>query len=153
MAVLARVLLLIIFAFGSSWLSVESEPSPQYTVVFEGYPTKKVETGPDVLMERSLSPEESDEFAVRIVVDQEGNYFWASREMKPMVKVLSGSYVTYAATSGYVRTYMDDVLDMARAGIDSTVASIMGLDHSYEYVEHLYIFFGGINYYGERRDR
>ena len=128
-------------------------PAPQYVVVFEGYPTRKTQTGPEVVLERSLSPEESDEYAVRVVVDREGNYFWASREMKPMVKVLSGSYVTYAATTGYVRTYIDGILDMKREGIDSTVATIMGLDHPYEYVEHLYVYFGGINYYGERRDR
>jgi len=121
--------------------------------VFDGYPTRKTETGPEEVLERFLRPEESDEYAARVVVDREGNYFWASREMKPMVKVLSGSYVTYAATTGYVRTYIDGILDMKREGIDSTAAAIMGLDHPYEYVEHLYIYFGGINYYGIRRDR
>jgi len=70
-----------------------------------------------------------------------------------MVKGLSGSRVTYAATTGYVQTYIDGILDMKGEGIDAAVVTIMGLDHPYEYVEHLYICFGGINYYDIRRDR
>ena len=126
---------------------------PEYVVVFEGYPTRKTETGPDMILERPLSPKETYEYVARIVMDSKGNHFWQSREMKPMVKVLSGSYVTYANPAGYVRTYIDGILDMKREGIDSTAATIMGLDHPYEYVEHIYVYFAGINYYGERRDR
>ena len=123
----------------------------QYTVVFEGHPAKKVETSPDSVVESLMSPEESEDYLARVVVDQDGNYFWASREMRPMVRIdLGGSYVTYWSNAGYIRTYTDTALEIlrlaeaevARTGVDSPV--------EYEYVEHIYIYFTGINYYGKR---
>ena len=73
-------------------------------VVFEGYPTKRVTTGPEFVERKLLTEDESDEFGVLIVVNGQGDYFWATREMKPMVRVQSGIYVIYVASNGYVKT-------------------------------------------------
>ena len=84
----------------------------QYTVVFEGYPVKRAEVASDGngVTQGPMSSQESGEFLARVVVDGEGNHFWETREMKPMVRVVSGSYVTYVATTGYIRTYTDFAL-------------------------------------------
>ena len=128
-------------------LAVAAPLQGQYTTVFEGHPTRKIETSPEGATEFSMTPEESDEFLARVVVDREGNYFWASREMRPMVRLVSGSYVTYATTTSYIRTYIDAVIDLKRL---TPSESAWG---PYEYVEHIYVQFVGVNYYGNRVDR
>ena len=130
----------------ATWLFAAQNADMPYTVVFEGYPAKKVLTG-DVLSESPMSREQSNEFSVQIVVDREGSYFWMSREMKPLVRIESGAYVTYISESGYVRTYTDAVLPLLRG------ENLPGIDTTYEYVEHIPHLLSSINYYGKRRDR
>ena len=119
----------------------------QHTVVFDGYPVRTVEVASDGsgVTQRPMSSEESEEFLARVVVDGEGNHFWETREMKPMVRIVSGSYVSYVATTGYIRTYTDFALGVMRA------AAASGVDEAKtEYVEHLYIYLGSITYHGRR---
>ena len=130
----------------ASWLLAAQNADDRYTVVFEGYPVKKVLTG-DVLSESPVTQEQSNEFLVQIVMDREGNYFWMSREMKPLVRVESGAYVTYISESGYIRTYTDAMLPVLRRG------GLPGIDSTYEYVEHIRHHLSSINYYGKRSDR
>ncbi len=116
-------------------------------VVFEGYPTKRVTTGPEFVERKLLTEDESDEFGVLIVVNGQGDYFWATREMKPMVRVQSGIYVSYVASNGYVKTFDEEVLNDVR-DVDSILFNPAG-----EYVEHHHFGLAGISYYGVRRDR
>ena len=62
----------------------------QYEVVLEGRPGKRVVIGYTqegwTVQEERLDRDDSEEYLVRIVTDRRGNYFWASREMLPMVR-------------------------------------------------------------------
>lgn len=116
-------------------------------IVFEGSPTKSLATGPEFVERKLLTDDESNELRTLIVVDGHGDYFWASREMKPMFRVRSGIYVIYAAENGYVKTYDDEFLNDVRDS-DSVL-----FDPADEYVEHHHFGLAGFNYYGVRRDR
>ena len=123
-------------------------PDPQYRAVFEGYPVGRVLVTPDGGLPGALSERESAEYAVRIVVDREGNYFWASREMKPMSMVGSGAFTVFVAESGYVKTYRSQAVKSATA---AGMKEATGVDQ-YDYVEHVALpgTGGSVNYFGNR---
>ena len=75
-----------------------------YAVVFEGRPLRAVESSFELSTSRELSEDESFEYSVRIV-ERGGKYYWASRDMKELLRSESGVYITYHALdgSGYVR--------------------------------------------------
>jgi hypothetical protein len=70
-------------------------------------------------------------------------YFWASRENVPMVRIESGAYITYVAVNGagYVR-----VIDAAAKGAASLLG---GAEEEFDYTEHLLIGLRSITYYGK----
>ena len=117
----------------------------QERVAFEGRPIKKVQVSFDSVLESYLTGDEGLAFSVRIV-EQNGRFYWASREMKEMQRDESGAYITYHALdgSGYVRVagpMLSDLLpllppDMRRGDV--------------EYMEHLITQFASITYYGKR---
>ena len=121
----------------------------QYEVVFGGRPGKRVVIGYTeagwTVHEEGLDRDESEEYLVRVVTDRRGNYFWASREMRPMAREESEGFVTYSAGSyGYVKTYKEPVLDMVRgAGV---------FEPGHEYMEHVTNVLYSINYWGTRTD-
>jgi hypothetical protein len=116
------------------------------TVVFEGQPLKKIQVDFTGLAELQLDSQQAAESAVR-VVEHNGRYFWASREMKELKRSESGAYVTYHAIdgSGYVRT----------AGpLLSSLLKQLSPDQRHaeaEYVEHLLLQFASITYYGKMK--
>lgn len=81
-------------------------------------------------------------------VKSRGNYFWASREMRPMTREESGIFVTYSAgAGGYVKTFNEPALDMLRED------GVIGLyEPGHEYVEHIPFLLYSINYWGTRTD-
>ena len=123
-------------------------PAPQYRAVFEGYPVRKVLVTPDGGVPEAMNGKESAEHASRVVVDTEGNYFWETREMKPMAMVRSGAFTVFVAESGYVKTYRSQ-------SVKSSTAPMMkagtGVDQ-YDYVEHVALpgSSGSVNYFGNR---
>ena len=119
----------------------------QYEVVFEGRPGKRVVIGYTearwTVLEERLNDEDSEEYLVRIVRDRRGNYFWASRKMRPMVKEESGGFVTWSAGAyGYVKTFKKPFLDMQRGVFDP----------GHEYMEHVINVLYSVNYWGTRTD-
>ena len=93
-----------------------------------------------------MAGDESRSSRALIVVDSQGNYFWASRGMRPLVRQQSGIYVTYTASAGYIKTYDDEALEAIRKG------EFPLMDPWPEYVEHLHLGLGSITYYGVRDD-
>lgn len=120
-------------------------PDPQYRVVFEGLPVMKVEVNSDTTYRRVMSGPEVKEYVSRVVVDRNGQHYWDSREMKKMMRVVSGDFVVYAdaAGQGYVK-----------ACFLSDWCGFRGLYGStpFDYVEHVatYGTSGSINYFGNR---
>ena len=115
-------------------------------VVFEGTPLRKVESSFAATSTRALSEDEAGEYQVRIV-ERNGRYYWASREMRELIRSESGAYVTYHATdgSGYIRVGIPLLLDLRdRLPADRRREEI-------GYVEHLLIQFGSVTYYGNRK--
>ncbi len=124
----------------------------QYEVVLEGRPVKSVRAGDTevgwTVREETLDRGDSEEYVVRVVKDRRGNYFWASREMRPMTREESGIFVTYSAgAGGYVKTLNEPALDMLRED------GVIGLyEPGHEYVEHIPFLLYSINYWGTRTD-
>ncbi|MYH51333.1 MAG: hypothetical protein F4139_00115 [Gemmatimonadetes bacterium] len=123
-------------------------PDPQYRAVFEGYPVRRVLVSPDGGLPEALNDKQSAEYASRVVVDREGNYFWESREMKPMAMVVSGAFTVFVAESGYVKTYRSQSVKSATA---AGMKAATGVDQ-YDYVEHVALpgTGGAANYFGNR---
>ena len=123
-------------------------PGPEYRAVFEGYPVRKVFVSQDSGHPSAMNGKESAEYASRIVVDTEGNYFWETREMKPMVRARSGAFTVFTAEQGYVKTYRSQSVKSSTAPLMKVVT---GIDQ-YDYVEHVVLpgTGGSVNYFGNR---
>lgn len=126
----------------------------QYEVVFEGRPAKRVVIGYTqegsgwTVQEEVLDRGTSEEYLVRVVRDRRGNYFWASREMKPVAREESDGFVTYSAGSfGYVKTFREPLLDMVRQAVQAGT-----LEPGQEYMEHIPTILASVNYWGTRTD-
>lgn len=117
----------------------------QEAVVFEGRPIKKVTAGFEGVREDQLSADQTFEYQLRIV-ERNGKFFWASRQMKPLIRTESGAYITYVATdgSGYIRVGAPMLLDLRDRLPPERRAREIG------YVEHLVLQFASVNYYGNR---
>lgn len=137
-------------------LLISATPPPeheQYEVVLEGRPQKRVIVGQTeagwTVYEEELDSDDSEEYLVRVVTDRRGNYFWASREMRPMAREESEGFVTYSAGRfGYVKTAQENTLDVSR---EMARGADLGEDFS-EYMEHVVDVLYSINYWGTRTD-
>ena len=80
--------------------SSTSVAAQDYRVVFEGRPVVRVQLafGEDA-QTTALNPDEAFKYAVRIV-ERVGKYYWASRDMRELIRVEAGSYVTYTDRNG-----------------------------------------------------
>jgi len=114
--------------------------SPARTV-FKGRPELKIEeVGVDRLVEDVPRREAPN---LECVISQiGGRYYWASRENKELLRVESGSFITFIAVggAGYVRLTKPDMKAMA---------GLMGLaEERFDYVEHMLIGLSSVTYYG-----
>ncbi len=116
-----------------------------YSVVFEGRPVEKVEVAFGGTLPVRLSADEGFRYAVRIV-ERGGRYFWASREMRELVRRETAGYVTFVAPdgSGYVRI-LSPMLEALRAQLPEAERR-----REATYTEHLTIQLGSITYFGNR---
>ena len=106
------------------------------TLIFEGYPTRKVAVYPAEVNTFKLKEAESTEF--KVVIEKEGEkYYWRSRDNIEMTREVSGLFVTYLATNGagYVRVYYDGITRHFK-------------HDSYRYTEHVTFHLSSITYYG-----
>ena len=140
---LATVLLVI-----GAGASDAAAQCPGCRTVFEGRPELRTDVTSWETNTLRLGRGEAEEYTVRIVVDPMGNYFWETREMKPMAKVDAGMYTTYVSDAGYVRVVKDDVRNELK--VQDLDWKALGVDMEYDYLEHLYTHLGTISYYGRR---
>ena len=124
-----------------------SLPAQDYTVVFEGRPIRKVESSLDGTIESTLAPDDAFKYSVRIV-ERQGKYFWASRDMRELRRHESATsaYITFMAVdgTGYIRTHIPMMLDLRDQLPEQQRLKEIG------YTEHLLIQFASITYYGNR---
>lgn len=90
----------------------------------------------------------SGERAVNLecVISQIGEeFYWASRENVPLVKVDAGGFITYVAANGagYIR--------VVKPQAKSAAAQMSDTEKQFDYVEHALVGLRSITYYGIRR--
>lgn len=116
-----------------------------HTVVFEGRPLRRVVSSFEETVRSNLSTDEAVKYAVRIV-ERQGKYYWASREMRQLLRHEGGAYITFYAVdgAGYIRIGIPLMLDLRDQLPDEERRKEIG------YVEHLLTQFTSITYYGNR---
>lgn len=116
-------------------------------VAFEGRPVLQLQSGFLATVRRDLSEDQGFEYQVRII-ERNGRYFWATRQMIELARSEGGSYTTYVALNGagYIRVGSPLLLDLR----DRLPAE----DRQREigYVEHLLTQLESVTYYGNRTD-
>jgi len=112
-------------------------------LVFEGYPSKKIEITEQTSASFDIAKSKASEYKVVIVREGE-KYYWRSRNNLQLVPMQSGAYVTYLAVngSGYVRVLNETMREMYKILPDEEKQK------SYLYMEHLIHQLGSITYYG-----
>ena len=133
------------FVVTASLLLTGSLSAQDYRVVFEGRPVAKVEANFEEVQRTELRADKAFEYAVRIV-QRQGRYYWASREMKRLIRHEAGAYITYVAIdgTGYVRTFIPMMLAMRDQ------LSLEQQSREIGYTEHLLTQFASITYFGNR---
>lgn len=134
-----RILLLIVM------LAVAKPLFAQAETVFKGRPSLRISTnGIEQPALEKLSREKVEQYdcAISKIGDE---YYWASRENRPMVRIDAGAYVLFLARegAGYVRIVKPELKEAA-ALVDPAA-------QKYDYVEHLLLHLGSITYYGTRQ--
>lgn len=130
-----KCLLILLLTLSSSTLAGE--------LVFEGYPSKKIEITEQATASYDVSKSKAREF--KVVIEREGGvYYWRSRENLRLVRTESGVYITYLAAngSGYVRVLSDGMREVYKMLPDEEKQKY------YIYMEHLIHQLGSITYYG-----
>jgi hypothetical protein len=116
----------------------------QSRTVFSGVPSIKVSEGGTERLPETLAREKAVNMAC-VISEIGGEYYWASRENKQMVRMEGGAFITFLAAdgSGYVRTIKPTMKDAA--GMMSPT------EKTFDYVEHLLLGLRSITYYGTSR--
>lgn len=102
------------------------------SVVFLGFPARRSKNEMGGNETTLVTGKDRDEY-VCIVSEKAGQYFWTSRDNKPMRRTVSGAFVVYTALdgAGYVKC--------SNAAPDSPL----------DYMEHLHIHFNTLTYWGK----
>lgn len=114
------------------------------TTVFKGRPAVKISEGGTERTPETLA--RSQAVNLECVVSQIGNdYYWASRENTPLVRVDSGGFITFVAANGagYIRVIKPEA--------KSAVALLGGAEKQFDYVEHALVGLRSVTYYGNRQ--
>ena len=96
---------------------------------FKGRPTVKIsEGGVDRVVEKLTRQQGND--SVCMISEEDGKFFWASRDNQEMVPYVTGSFTTYIAANGagYVR--------IINPGKKETTAILGPTEAAFDYVEH-----------------
>lgn len=120
---------------------VSSVAYAQGTVVFKGTPrTRVVEAGVDRLVS-DLSSADAAEYECSISKVGE-SYYWTTRDNVRLLKVESGAFTTFVATTGvgYVRIVNPDK--------KATAALMGGPEVEYDYKEHVLLGLRSVTYFG-----
>jgi len=135
-AILILVLLLTLSAMQSA--------GAQVTTVLKGRPIIRISEGGTERVPESLSRETA--VNLECVISRIGeNYYRASRENKPMIRIEAGAFITFVSVdgAGYVR--------MIAPGEKKAVSLMGDTEAKFDYVEHLLIGLKSVTYYGTLR--
>jgi hypothetical protein len=125
-------------------LSLVAQAGAQPSTVFRGRPSVKISEGGTSRNPEKLAREKA--INLECVISQIGeDFYWASRENVPMVRVEQGAFVTYMAVTGagYVKVIKPEMKD---------VAGLLGeTETEFDYVEHLTQGLATVTYYGRAR--
>lgn len=132
------VVLLLVFPATAS-----SQSRPPRTT-FAGVPTVKISEGG---LERAVQKVDGSAAANLACVISEigGDYYWASRDNTPLVRIDGPAFVTYVAATGAgsIRVTKSEARE---------AASLMGpTEQTYDYVERIWIGLRSVTYYGNVR--
>ena len=113
-------------------------------VIFAGTPIVKISEGGVNRVVEDFKGAKAIE-AECVIVKVGDKYLWKTRNNVEMMKIQSGTFITFVATSGagYVRIIPPDLKEAASL-MDET-------EKKYDYVEHLVIGLKSVTYYGNSR--
>lgn len=113
-------------------------------VIFSGSPILKISEGGANRVVEDLRGDKATE-AECVIVKVGDKYFWKTRNNVEMVRIQSGAFITFVATSGsgYVRIIPSDFKEAASL-TDET-------EKKYDYVEHMLIGLRSVTYYGTKQ--
>jgi len=116
----------------------------QSRTAFAGIPSVKVSEGGLERNAETLMREKAVNLAC-VISEIGGEYYWASRENKPLVRHEGGAFITYIAVdgSGYVR-----IVNPTMKGPASMMSPT---EKEFDYVEHLLMGLRSVTYYGTAR--
>jgi hypothetical protein len=125
-------------------LSLLPQADAQPATVFRGRPAVKISEGGTSRNPEKLGRENA--INLECVISQIGeDFYWASRENVPMVRIEKGAFVTYLAVTGagYVKVIKPEM---------KAAASLLGeTEAEFDYVEHLTQGLASVTYYGRAR--
>jgi hypothetical protein len=111
--------------------------------VFRGRPSVQIVQGGDESNRSVLSAEKAEQYDC-VISQINGEYFWATRENRPLVRIDKGAYVTFIAPgAGYVKVVKPELKEAA-----SLADAAAG---KFDYIEHLTMGITTVSYYGRRR--
>lgn len=113
-------------------------------VIFSGIPIIKISEGGFNRIVDNLKDAKATG-AECVIVKVGDKYIWKTRNNVELVRIQSGAFVTFVATSGsgYVRVISSDLKEAASL-MDET-------EKKYDYVEHMVIGLRSVTYYGNSR--
>ena len=126
--------LLITLCYSDAW--------PQAQTVFTGSPSLKLSEGGIERTTEEVS--QKDAANLRCVISKIGNkFYWASRENKELLRVESGSFITFISKegAGYIRFINSD--------LKATASFMSETETEFDYVEHMLIGLRSVTYYGK----
>jgi hypothetical protein len=110
--------------------------------VYRGRPTVKITVA--ATEQRSEKVESKDAPNLTCVISKIGeNFYWASRENRPLTPSRSGAFLVFVAEggTGYIKIIIPDMKE---------AAALMGeTEAKYDYVEHITFGLGSVTYYGK----
>jgi len=116
----------------------------QARTVFSGIPSVKISEGGLERLPETIERNKAVNLAC-VISEIGGQYYWASRENKQMLRNEGGAFVTYVALdgAGYVRTILPSL---------KAAASLMSpTEERFDYVEHVVLGLRSVTYYGARK--
>jgi hypothetical protein len=115
-------------------------------VVFEGIPVKKILTSYETVETSKIESKEAKELNKTVISKIGDQYYWTSRNNKPLVKEQSGTYISYVSIdgSGYVRCYIPAMYELIEKLPPEKKAKEIS------YVEHVTLQFKSVTYYGNK---
>ena len=130
---------MIALAFSGILFLAQVREAPE--MVFRGRPGVKVQEDGLQRSANALTPREAAGYDC--VISRIGDdYYWATRENRPLIRHEGPGYITYVAPdgAGYVK--------ILRPEMKSVVSKVKATEAAFDYVEHMPIGLSSITYFG-----